>query len=492
VRTRLSVVVCILLLAGGLSASPTCVLKGHVRDARTGEPLVGASVVVRGTECGNATDQNGNYMIVGLPEMTGTATASYAGYSDTSASFTTTAACTTHLDFGLRVTVVEVNHIERWVRQKSSPRKSSPLPVKPRRTALPLPALRNANKHSNRFPIQAYGNDGLNSKWGYMDRTGKVVITPQFDAAESFSCGLAMVKVESSYRYIDTAGHFAFGGWFKEATGYSEGSASVVIRDSKGADGWGVIGKTGETLFQSRSGAPVVFSEGLAWFGNGARGIGAIDHSGDTVIRPIAGARTRPFSEGLAHVSFGRRNGFLDKAGHIVIKPQFDWVADSHEGLAYFMNEGSPQDRWGYINKTGKVVIKPQFEKAGDFSEGLAPVRIDGKWGYINRAGKVVIAPQFAEARGFSEGLAVVSGIDNSPLYGYIDRGGATAIMPQFGRASDFSDGLAQVLIGDRVRERLRGREESWTSMEHGGGPQSDLARIYRSGYIDRSGKYVW
>jgi len=352
--------------------------------------------------------------------------------------------------------------------------------------------LAKGGKHSDRFPIQVYGGHGFDRKWGYMDRTGKVVVKPQFDTAESFSCGLALVKVDGSYRYINAAGNFAFGGWFKEATGYSEGAASVVIRDSKGADGWGVIGKTCETLFQSRSGAPVVFSEGLAWFGNGDLGIGAIDHSGDTVIRPIAGARTRPFSEGLAHVSFGRRNGFLDKAGHIVIKPQFDWVADFHEGLAYFMNEGSPQDRWGYINKTGKVVIKPQFEKAGDFSEGLAPVMIGGKWGYINRAGKVVIAPQFAEARGFSEGLAVVSGVDNSPLYGYIDSRGATAIVPQFGRAGDFSDGLAQVSIGDKPRGRYgRDDAERWL-IERGGRPQPQYGDIYRSGYIDKTGKYVW
>jgi hypothetical protein len=106
----------------------------------------------------------------------------------------------------------------------------------------------------------------------------------------------------------------------------------------------------------------------------------------------------------------------------------------------------------------------------------------------------VVIPPQFAEVRGFSEGLAVVSGIDNSPLYGYIDRSGSTAIKPQFGRASDFSDGLAQVSIGDKPRGGYgRDEGEGWlTTLERIVRPQSDLGIIYRSGYIDRSGKYVW
>lgn len=351
-------------------------------------------------------------------------------------------------------------------------------------------------KHSDRFPILVDG------KYGYIDRTGKVVIKPQFDTAENFSCGLALVKVESSYRYIDATGNFAFGGRFEKAVGYSEGTASVLIRgyfggtasvlahDSLGGrGGWGVIDKTGKIL-RSRFGGPIVFSEGLAWFGVVDLGSAAIDHSGDTVIKPMAAATARPFSEGLAQVWFGRRIGFLDRAGHVVISPQLDWAADFHEGLAYFMNEGNPPDRWGYINKTGKVVIKPQFEKAGDFSEGLAPVKIDGKWGYINRAGRVVIAPRFAEARRFSEGLAVVSGVDSSPLYGYINRRGATVIKPQFGRAGDFSDGLAEVWIGGRVRRSRR--EETWLPSPPVRSTKSGYVDGYRSGYIDKTGKYVW
>lgn len=134
VRTRLSVVVCILLLVGGLSASPTCVLKGHVRDARSGEPLVGASVVIRGTEYGNATDLKGDYVVIRLPEMTGTATASCVGYDDTSESFTTTAACTTHLDFSLH---------------RIQPVAESPSrPVGPRPKSLPLPVRSETRLHS--------------------------------------------------------------------------------------------------------------------------------------------------------------------------------------------------------------------------------------------------------------------------------------------------------------------------------------------------------
>ncbi len=45
---------------------------------------------------------------------------------------------------------------------------------------------------------------------------------------------------------------------------------------------------------------------------------------------------------------------------------------------------------WGYIDKAGKVVIAPQFDDALDFSEGLASVRIGWKWCYIDKTGKIV------------------------------------------------------------------------------------------------------
>ncbi|PGH37815.1 MAG: hypothetical protein CRN43_18915, partial [Candidatus Nephrothrix sp. EaCA] len=40
--------------------------------------------------------------------------------------------------------------------------------------------------------------------------------------------------------------------------------------------------------------------------------------------------------------------------------------------------------KWGYINKAGKIVIKPQFEDARWFQEGLARIKLGGRWGYID------------------------------------------------------------------------------------------------------------
>ena len=58
-------------------------------------------------------------------------------------------------------------------------------------------------------------NEGLcdvkvENKWGYIDRTGKMVISPQFDDADSFEGGLAKVKIGDEFGYIDKTGKYVW------------------------------------------------------------------------------------------------------------------------------------------------------------------------------------------------------------------------------------------------------------------------------------------
>jgi hypothetical protein len=55
-------------------------IRGRIVDAKTGEPLVGASVVVEGTQLGGATDANGEYLIPNVPVGEVTLSASYISY----------------------------------------------------------------------------------------------------------------------------------------------------------------------------------------------------------------------------------------------------------------------------------------------------------------------------------------------------------------------------------------------------------------------------
>lgn len=64
------------VLAAGTS------IKGNVKDAKTGDPLFSANVMLLGTSIGAATDMNGNYEIRNVPPGTYTIRASYLGYNE--------------------------------------------------------------------------------------------------------------------------------------------------------------------------------------------------------------------------------------------------------------------------------------------------------------------------------------------------------------------------------------------------------------------------
>lgn len=57
-------------------------LTGDIRDSKTNEPLIGATVVIEGTTIGAITDLNGHYEITGIKEGQYVFVASYMGYED--------------------------------------------------------------------------------------------------------------------------------------------------------------------------------------------------------------------------------------------------------------------------------------------------------------------------------------------------------------------------------------------------------------------------
>jgi hypothetical protein len=78
------------------------------------------------------------------------------------------------------------------------------------------------------------------------------------------------------------------------------------------------------------------------------------------------------------------------------------------EGGPYISRAPSGKKR-GYKNKYGDIIIEPQFDEAGNFSEGLARVMIGDRWGYIDRSGNFVIEPKWTRAFNFTKGRAEVS-----------------------------------------------------------------------------------
>ncbi|MEL6820877.1 MAG: carboxypeptidase-like regulatory domain-containing protein [Calditrichota bacterium] len=79
---RLATLAMLALFCGNLFAGTTGKIVGIITDKDTGEPLIGANVVVDGRPLGSTTDIDGSFLILNVPPGRYTLIAQYIGYQD--------------------------------------------------------------------------------------------------------------------------------------------------------------------------------------------------------------------------------------------------------------------------------------------------------------------------------------------------------------------------------------------------------------------------
>jgi hypothetical protein len=138
------------------------------------------------------------------------------------------------------------------------------------------------------FPCP-FKEDKPHGKWGYIDRTGKVVIKPAYSGAFTFREGLGLVIVDQGKMgFIDVDGKMLIAPTFDDVTDFHDGMARFAVGAGGGQAKIGYVGRSGRTV-------PPNFVTG------------------------------HQFSDGLAAVSpDGKKWGFIDKTGKFVIEPSID------------------------------------------------------------------------------------------------------------------------------------------------------------------------
>jgi len=136
---------------------------------------------------------------------------------------------------------------------------------------------------------------GYRTKYGFVDKTGKIVIPPQFDEVWSFSEGLCGVRIDKKYGFIDKTGNIVISCQFDDVSpnGFVEGLCGVKI---------------GETFIEKR---------GMTIYNPGGEKWGFIDKTGKIVITPQFD-EVGFFREGFCSVMIGHKSFIIDKTGKIV------------------------------------------------------------------------------------------------------------------------------------------------------------------------------
>lgn len=343
-------------------------------------------------------------------------------------------------------------------------------------------------------------------KFGFSDKNRKLVIAANYEDAQPFREGMALVKLNGKYGFIDKAGKEVIPLKYDDVTLLDE--SPFLLKDEnplhatllkvKLNDKWGLVDTTGKELSPIKYDDLDMFHDGLFIVAINKK-VGFIDATGTEVIplkydqvHEIEGRRlyvranaddgmlinvklnekwgfidrngrevippkydvTEPFVGGIAVVGLNKKFGFIDKTGAEIIPLKYD---DAQTGKGLFMLKDANADgerllnvmlngKWGFIDRTGKEVIPFKYEGADSFIEGRAGVTLNKKYGFIDKTGAEVIPLKYDEGSYFHEGLTSVS---LNKRYGFIDKTGKeiTPIAYERVSPSGFNNGLAAVRL---------------------------------------------
>jgi len=305
-----------------------------------------------------------------------------------------------------------------------------------------------------------------------------------------FQDGRSRIQHEGRWGYIDRDGFEVISPQYVSATAFSEGRARVQTRS-----GVFVISPEGERLFRVPSERSLLtpFSEGRAAFEQDGK-IGYYDGNGTIVIPPTFDPPSIRLVEGrrweLSRLP-GRRAGWL-RDGRLFIEPGVDGGIRFSEGLARLRLE----EQWCYFDRDGSIVLTLDVDYAEGFSEGLALAAEGNRFGFVDREGDWAIPPRFYVARGFSEGLSAV-GPQDAKRFGFIDSTGEIVIEARFGGVGDFSEGLAWAYLPDDGRRGFLDDSGAWViqpRFAYAGDFHEGVAAVKshgKWGYVDRTGTFV-
>jgi hypothetical protein len=190
----------------------------------------------------------------------------------------------------------------------------------------------------------------------------------------------------------------------------------------------------------------IPFSDGKKW--------GFVNQKGQVVIQPQFtdldyNYDRGVFSDGLIMFENNNfKNGFINSKGTIIIDTIFTGTTQFIDGIAIAVKDS---EYLKAINKKGKVLFELSgINSCGIFSDGMAIILRGREFGFINKKGQIQIEPQFLSVYNFKKGVTPAQSCDGENKWGIIDKSGKWIVAPKFEFVSQFSDdGLASVKEGN-------------------------------------------
>ena len=267
-----------------------------------------------------------------------------------------------------------------------------------------------------------------NSKYGFVDYTGKSIGSCEYDGFSGFNDGYTRVekKVDgkTKYGYIDSKGNIVM----------------PVVYDWAQAfrNGWGLIKKDNNYFFIDKDGnikdPPRKYDE-LNEFRSGyamgkINGTGSNPHTYyyiNTQLKEefsVTAWQAYLFWDNVAVISKDNKTyDLLNKKGEVYKNlSTIETLTFGTDGMLAIREKG----KWGYINEKGDVIVQPKYDTCTAFKYGYGRVKKGTKWGIVDRSGTEIFEPKYENILPGENGLFIFY----DKAWGLMDKNGAVLIKP--------------------------------------------------------------
>ena len=247
-------------------------------------------------------------------------------------------------------------------------------------------------------------NLGKFSLCGYVDakiwkseNRNEIRIPAKFEAAASFGDGVALVRYEGKYGYIDHSGAYVIAPRFIGASGFKHGLAPVIVGNQIG-----VINSRGDFVVEPR------FSNATIWDSNTL-----IARDGTIPAAELTTDRDIQSLMNVGLLGWRANRGIFDIQTAQWITSQEYKFREFNEDTSEFIWANKHRGNTGLLRRGGQWQLKPQFSHAQRLIEDRAIVSVEdqesgeSKWGAVDGTGQLVIALQFPYLAYWNNGYAL-------------------------------------------------------------------------------------
>jgi WG containing repeat len=147
------------------------------------------------------------------------------------------------------------------------------------------------------------------------------IIAPKYQEVSWFSQGMAGVKINDKWGFIDNKGILVIQPKYQQVDLFGTNGLSRVVLNDK----WGVIDKTGKEIILPNYDLVYYFSNGLLMFSNKGKS-GFLNITGKEIVQAKYDQVDPDFVNGLTWVKLNNKYGFIDTLGKEIVPLKYDYA----------------------------------------------------------------------------------------------------------------------------------------------------------------------